>query len=173
MDRPRILLAEDDASLATLMALDLKRRGYEVVSARNGREAAQKVAAQHYDAVVTDLRIGSPDGLEILRIAKQSQPETQVILITGHGSIDTAVTAMKNGAYDYMTKPIEPDELAIVIDKAIEHRRLLGEVRSPARARSSSPGPSTRSPPAAMGPSWPSTAEPCPRACSRASSSAT
>ncbi|MFA6317765.1 MAG: sigma-54 dependent transcriptional regulator [Elusimicrobiota bacterium] len=129
MDRPRILLAEDDVSLAALMALDLKRRGYEVVSAKNGREAAAKVSSQHYDAVVTDLRIGAPDGLEILRIAKQSQPETQVILITGHGSIDTAVAAMKDGAFDYMTKPIEPDELAIVIDKAIEHRRLLGEVR--------------------------------------------
>ncbi|MBI5624952.1 MAG: sigma-54-dependent Fis family transcriptional regulator [Elusimicrobia bacterium] len=129
MDRPRILVAEDDVSLAALMALDLKRRGYEVVSAKNGREAAAKVSSQHYDAVVTDLRIGVPDGLEILRIAKQSQPETQVILITGHGSIDTAVAAMKDGAYDYMTKPVEPDELAIVLDKAIEHRRLLGEVR--------------------------------------------
>ncbi|MBI4676414.1 MAG: sigma-54-dependent Fis family transcriptional regulator [Elusimicrobia bacterium] len=129
MDRPRILLAEDDVSLAALMTLDLKRRGYEVVSAKSGREAAQKVSSQPYDAVVTDLRIGSPDGLEILRIAKLSQPETQVILITGHGSIDTAVAAMKNGAFDYMTKPIEPDELAIVIEKAIEHRRLLGEVR--------------------------------------------
>ncbi|MBI5210619.1 MAG: sigma-54-dependent Fis family transcriptional regulator [Elusimicrobia bacterium] len=129
MEKPRILLAEDDASLSALMAMDLKRRGYEVVSARNGREAGQKVSSQPYDAVVTDLRIGVPDGLEILRIAKLSQPETQVILITGHGSIDSAVAAMKSGAFDYMIKPIEPDELAIVIDKAIEHRRLLGEVR--------------------------------------------
>jgi DNA-binding NtrC family response regulator len=79
--------------------------------------------------VVTDLRLGSGDGLQVIAAAKSSQPETGVIVITGHGSIDTAVAAMKAGAYDYLTKPIEPEELILALTKSIEHRDLIGEVR--------------------------------------------
>ncbi len=129
MNAPKILLIEDDASLATLLSLELKRKGFAVTAARNGREGLTKLADNGFDAVVTDLKLGDIDGLQVLQEAKKGQPELEVVVITGHGSIDTAVAAIKSGAFDYLTKPVEPEELAIVLGKALEHRSLLGEVR--------------------------------------------
>ncbi len=126
---PRILLVEDDASLSALLSLELKRRGYQITAARNGRDGIKALEAEGFDAVVTDLRLGDMDGLKILETSKRLQPETEVILVTGHGSIDTAVSAIKSGAFDYLSKPVEPEELAIVLTKALEHRSLLGEVQ--------------------------------------------
>jgi two-component system response regulator HydG len=127
-EKTQILLVEDDASVGTLLSLELKRRGYEVVLAKNGMDALKLLSSDSFDAVVTDLKLGDIDGLKVLEASKKSQPGTEVILITGHGSIDTAVAAIKAGAFDYLTKPVEPEELAIVLAKALERRRLLGEV---------------------------------------------
>ncbi|MBI5630023.1 MAG: sigma-54-dependent Fis family transcriptional regulator [Elusimicrobia bacterium] len=129
MESPRILLVEDDLSLSTLLSMELKKRGVEVATAKNGREALAKLAAEDFDAVVTDLKLGDIDGLEVLSRTKRAQPEAEVVLITGHGSIDTAVAAMKAGAFDYLTKPVQPEEFLIILNKAFEHRKLLGEVR--------------------------------------------
>ncbi len=129
MDDKRILLVEDDPSQAAMLALELKRRGFRVDAEKTAPRAVARLEKEIFDAVVTDLRLGDGDGLKVLAAAKASQPETGVIVITGHGSIDTAVAAMKAGAYDYLTKPIEPEELALVLRKTIEHRDLLGEVR--------------------------------------------
>src|SRR5208337_3731481 len=85
--------------------------------------------AEFYDAVVTDLKLGKIDGIEVLKNVKRTQPETGVIMITGHGSIDTAVASIKSGAFDYLTKPVESEELMLVLKKALDHRELLGEVR--------------------------------------------
>jgi two-component system response regulator HydG len=128
-DRRKILLVEDDSSLSTLLSLELKRRDFEVVLAKNGQDGVKRLEADAYDAVVTDLRLGDIDGLKVLAAAKRLQPETEVIVMTGHGSIDTAVSAIKNGAFDYLSKPVEPEELAIVLSKALEHRSLVGEVQ--------------------------------------------
>lgn len=128
MDKTRILLVEDDLSLGTLMSMELKRRGHEVETAKSGEEATRKLAAGEYDAVVTDLKLGDLDGLEVLKRAKARDPRTEVLVMTGHGSIDTAVAAMKAGAYDYLTKPVEAEELGLVLDKALEHRSLVHEV---------------------------------------------
>ncbi|MFI5349141.1 MAG: sigma-54-dependent transcriptional regulator [Elusimicrobiota bacterium] len=128
MNKSRILLVEDDLSLGTMLAMDLKRRGYEVENAKSGAEATKKLAASEYDAVVTDLKLGDLDGLEVLRRAKARDPRTEVLVMTGHGSIDTAVAAMKAGAFDYLTKPVEPEELGLVLGKALEHRSLVHEV---------------------------------------------
>lgn len=129
MEHSRILLVEDDMSLCALLSLELKKRGFQIVSAKNGREAVAKLSTDGFDAVVTDLKLGDIDGLAVLQKAKQEQPDIEVVLITGHGSIDTAVAAMKAGAFDYLTKPVEPEELVIILNKALEHRQLLGEVR--------------------------------------------
>ena len=128
MEKSRILLVEDDQSLSAMLAMELKRRGHEVDSAKSGAEAVKKLGASEYDAVVTDLKLGDMDGLAILKLVKERAPETEVLVMTGHGSIDTAVAAMRAGAFDYLTKPVEAEELNLVLDKALEHRRLLLEV---------------------------------------------
>ena len=127
--KPKLLLVEDDQSMGALLALELRRSGYEVELARSGEEAFKLLSATLYDAILTDLRLGSTDGIQVLQEAKRAQPEAEVIVITGHGSIDTAVQAMKHGAFDYFTKPVQPEELLMALQKAMEHRRLLGEVR--------------------------------------------
>ncbi len=129
MDEKRILLVEDDSAQAAMLGLELKRRGFRVEAERSAPAAVARVEKEIFDAVVTDLRLGSGDGLQVVAAVKSSQPETGVIVITGHGSIDTAVAAMKAGAFDYLTKPVEPEELTLALRKTIEHRDLVGEVR--------------------------------------------
>jgi two-component system response regulator HydG len=129
MAQPRILLAEDDQAQSALMTLELKRRGFSVDAAKNGAEALRKLDRDAYDVVVTDLKLGDMDGLEVLERSKKTQPDAPVLVITGHGSISAAVAAMKAGAFDFLTKPIEPEQLAMVLGKAREHRSLVGEVK--------------------------------------------
>ena len=128
MDKSRILLVEDDLSLGTMLAMELKRRGHAIDLAKSGAEATAKLSSGEYDAVVTDLKLGDLDGLEVLKRAKARDPRVEVLVMTGHGSIDTAVAAMKAGAYDYLTKPVEPEELSMVLNKALDHRSLVCEV---------------------------------------------
>ncbi len=129
MSKTKILLAEDDASNAALLSLALKQMGFEATHAKNGREAIDQLSGHVYDLVITDLKLGDIDGLKVLAAAKKTLPEAEVVVITGHGSIDTAVAAIKAGAFDYLIKPIDPDELSIVLHKALERRSLLGEVK--------------------------------------------
>ncbi len=128
MEKTRILLVEDNLSLGAMLGMELKRRGHAVDVAKSGAEALAKLGAAEYDAVVTDLKLGDLDGLEVLKFAKAKHPRAEVLVMTGHGSIDTAVAAMRAGAFDYLTKPVEPEELNLVLDKAIEHSRLVFEV---------------------------------------------
>ena len=128
MGKTRVLLVEDDLSLSAMLAMELKRRGHEVDSAKSGAEAVKKLGASEYDAVVTDLKLGDMDGLAVLKLVKERAPETEVLVMTGHGSIDTAVAAMRAGAFDYLTKPVEAEELNLTLEKALEHRRLVSEV---------------------------------------------
>ncbi|MDP3542163.1 MAG: sigma-54 dependent transcriptional regulator [Elusimicrobiota bacterium] len=128
MEKTRILLVEDNLSLGAMLGMELKRRGHAVDVAKSGAEALAKLGSSEYDAVVTDLKLGDLDGLEVLKFAKAKHPRVEVLVMTGHGSIDTAVAAMRAGAFDYLTKPVEPEELNLVLDKAIEHSRLVHEV---------------------------------------------
>jgi len=128
MDKTRILLVEDDHSLGAMLGMELKRRGHAIEIAKSGAEAFAKLNAGDYDAVVTDLKLGDMDGLEVLKLVKSRAPHTEVLVMTGHGSIDTAVAAMRAGAFDYLTKPVESEELNLVLEKALEHRRLVHEV---------------------------------------------
>jgi DNA-binding NtrC family response regulator len=95
--------------------------------ARNGHSAIEKAKATRFDLVLTDLKLPEMDGLEVLSAIKESNPETPVIVMTAYGTIETAVSAMKKGAFDFLTKPFDPDHLGVLIDRALENRRLLAE----------------------------------------------
>jgi len=129
MSKIKILLAEDDPSQAALLSMALKQMGFEATHAKNGHEALDVLSEHAYDLIITDLKLGDLDGLKIVAAAKKAHPESEVVVITGHGSIDTAVAAIKAGAFDYLTKPIDSDELSIVLHKALERKSLLGEVK--------------------------------------------
>jgi two-component system, NtrC family, response regulator AtoC len=124
----KVLLVEDGLREQRAMAAFLKHRGYEVLVAAD-RERGYQLLAQIPDIVVTDLKLAGGDGLGVLHDARQALPETPVIITTGHGSIASAVQAMKDGAFDYLTKPINPEELLLAIQRAAERSRLQREVR--------------------------------------------
>ncbi len=126
-DRIRILLIEDeDLSRESLTRL-LKNGGYAVDGAESGEKAMQLLALDNYDIIVADLFLPDSNGIEILKKVKGNSPETEVILITGHASAETAVKAMKEGAFDYITKPLNFDELQFILAKVVEKHQLLNE----------------------------------------------
>jgi DNA-binding NtrC family response regulator len=125
----KILVADDEVyTLEALVAL-LEADGYALETATNGAVALKKLMDFPFALVLADLKMPELDGLELLTEIKQADLLTEVIIITGKGSIHTAVTAMKNGAYDYLTKPVEADRLRSIVPKALEHHRLLVSYR--------------------------------------------
>ena len=128
MDRRIKILVIDDEPLMRITVQDaLVGEGYEVVAAETGRKGSDLLRQNHTDIVITDLRLPDMDGIQILREVKSSHPSTQVILITAYGSIDSAVTAMKEGATDYLTKPFAMDELLLIIRRLLRMRQLEEE----------------------------------------------
>jgi DNA-binding NtrC family response regulator len=126
-ERAKILLVEDeDLSRDSLTRL-LKMAAFNVKGAASGKIALSLLTHEQFDIIITDLFLPDSNGIEILKQAKEFSPYTEVILITGHASAETAVKAMKEGAFDYITKPLNFDELSILISKALEKRQLLTE----------------------------------------------
>lgn len=123
----KILLVDDEAPSREALTLLLKSVGYQVAGAASGREAFELFASDPCDIIITDLFLPDLNGIDILKKVKSLSPAIEVILITGHASAETAVRAMKEGAFDYITKPLNLEELRIIIDKALEKRRLLSE----------------------------------------------
>ena len=122
------VLIIDDEPLMRLSMLDaLRAEGYETQEASNGEEGFKKIKASRYDVVVTDLKMPGRDGLQMVRMCKECSPETEVIVMTAHGSVDTAVQAMKLGAHDYITKPFSVDELLLTVRRATEVQALRQE----------------------------------------------
>lgn len=119
-----ILLVDDDAAFREAMAGELDRLGYEVAAVGSGEEAVQRVAANEPEVVLLDLRLPSINGLEVLKAIHANAPATEVIMLTGHGSIDTAIESIRIGAFDYVIKPCPLDELDIRIQRALERRAL-------------------------------------------------
>ena len=117
--RKRILVVDDELSIRKVLQAMLAREGHEVDLAGNGADAISALGDRSYELVVTDLKMPGVDGLELLGFCAQHLPGLPVIVITAHGTVDTAVEALKLGAYDYITKPFEQDELRMVIDKAL------------------------------------------------------
>lgn len=123
----KILVVDDEQSLREVLSIMLKRTGYAVTSAADGEEAIELLNKDIFDLVITDLRMPKIDGMEVLKAAKSASPETVVLLITAFASADSAVEAMKQGAYDYLTKPFQVDEVQLIIRNALEKRRLTTE----------------------------------------------
>ncbi len=127
--RSRILVAEDDPEMLALLRQHLAGEGYVVVTTQKGAEALDRLRTESFDVILTDLKMPGVDGMEILRSARVTQGDARVILITAFGSIETAIQAIREGAYDYVTKPFRLDEISLLIRKALEDRRLREENR--------------------------------------------
>jgi len=123
----RILVVEDDGSMRQFLSILLSREGHEVILADSGEEGLRRLEEQEFDLVLTDLRLGEVDGLQVLARARRLARETQVVVLTAFATTETAVSAMKAGAYDYVMKPFRVDALQEVIKKALEKRELLLE----------------------------------------------
>jgi len=124
----RTLLVEDEANMVRTLAKILERKGYVVDSAGSGEEALERLSAAGYDLVITDLNMPRMDGMQLLREMKERQLNPATIVLTGHGTIQSAVEAMKLGAGDYLIKPCHPDELLMVAARLLELRQLRREV---------------------------------------------
>ena len=122
-----ILVVEDDATARRLLADELRKEGYAVEEAAGGAEAIECGRQKLFDVVLTDLRMGEVDGLAVLRHFKQHQPDTSVVLLTAFGSMEGAIEAIQQGAYDYLAKPFKPDEARVVVRRSLEHCRLVRE----------------------------------------------
>ena len=123
----RVLVVDDEQSMRDLLAIMLRQVGYDVSVAVGGEAAIQALKGGGFDLVITDVRMRPVDGLAVLRAAKELSPQTVVLVMTAFASTDTAVEAMKAGAYDYVTKPFKLDELKLTIANALERKRLQDE----------------------------------------------
>ena len=130
MTNKTILLVDDDASLRRVLAHHLTEAGYQVLTAADGKEGLRVFTEQQVDLVITDIQMPELSGLEMMRRISVMSPDVMVLVITAHGSIETAVEAMKLGAYDYITKPFNREELLLTVTKGLEHTALVRENRS-------------------------------------------
>jgi two-component system response regulator AtoC len=124
----RVLLVDDEINMAKTQAKILQRKGYIVETAGNGREALRLLDDAPFDVMITDLKMPVFDGMQLLRAMNVKERGCAVIVLTGHGTIESAVEAMRCGATDYLTKPCNPDELLLKVDKLLETKRLREEV---------------------------------------------
>lgn len=130
MTRARVLVAEDKGSLLRLLERLLSDR-HDVTTAADGAEAVALVSSQRFDVVLTDVRMPGADGFQVLRAAKEAAPDTEVVVMTAFATIGDAVEAMKRGAFDYLQKPFEPDDVSLVVARALERRRSRGSTEPP------------------------------------------
>ena len=128
MSRAKLLVVDDDRNLLEIIRMRLESLDYEVTAVRDEEEARQAVAAQVFDLAVIDLQLANQDGISLMEEIHLINPGLQAIILTAHGSIESAVEAMKRGAYTYLTKPFDARELKLHIDRALENRRLTSEV---------------------------------------------
>jgi len=120
----KILIIEDDRPLRELLEMELARSGYKIESACDGEDGLEKYRQENFNVVLLDMKMPGMDGVDVLKQMRTESIVPEVIVFTGHGTIETAVECIKLGAYDYLTKPIKLDELEMVIDKAYEKNRL-------------------------------------------------
>ncbi len=124
----RVLLVDDDANLTSTLELGLAQRGYRVVTAQRAEAALTQLDAEDVDVVLTDLNMPGLGGLEFAERVAQSHPDTPLIVLTGFGSYETAVAAIRAGAYDFLSKPAKLDTIVIALERAVQHRNLRREV---------------------------------------------
>ena len=124
----KVLVVDDQRNMRATTAIVLRSAGHVVEEAEDGAAAIRRVQGEAFDVVLTDLRMQAVDGMAVLREVRRLAPETQVIVMTAYGTIESAVDAIQRGAYDFLAKPFKEDELLLRVAKAVEKRRLLGEV---------------------------------------------
>ncbi|MFC1516666.1 sigma-54-dependent transcriptional regulator [Thermodesulfobacteriota bacterium] len=127
MSSTKILIVDDELVMRESLAGWLERDGHETDTAASGQEALTKLKASKYDILLVDIQMEGLSGLDVLRHVKEDDPDVAVVMITAYGSISTAIEAMKNGAYDYLLKPFDPDALGVLIDKIVEHQAQTRE----------------------------------------------
>src|SRR6266540_1737461 len=123
----KILIIDDDTSLRRVLEYNLQEEGYDVFTAQDGEQGLVRFDEQHPDLVITDLKMPGISGFEVLAAVKERSPQTPVMVITAFGAVETAVGAMKLGAYDYITKPFNRDELRLTVRKALQMQGLTEE----------------------------------------------
>lgn len=124
-----ILIVDDEVNIRSALVTILEKRGHRVVAVGSGEDAWAFMQRTPVDLILTDLKLPGMGGIELLRRVKDGVPETEVVVMTAYGSVETAVEAMRLGAYDYVTKPIEKERFPVVVEKALERRRLAAENR--------------------------------------------
>jgi DNA-binding NtrC family response regulator len=120
----KILIVDDEASNRNILGQELTHEGYSVMAAGDGREALRKVESSRPDLIILDYMMPDLSGLEVLKELRKRENDTPVVMITAYGTMERAVEAMKEGAYDFITRPFEPDHIALVVRKALERQRL-------------------------------------------------
>ena len=127
MNHSRILIVDDELIMRESLAGWLERDGHEVFTAASGEEALERCREKRFDILLVDIKMEGISGLEVLRRVKESEPDVAVVMITAYGSISSAIEAMKNGAFDYLLKPFDPNELGVLIGKIIRHQQQSRE----------------------------------------------
>jgi nitrogen regulation protein NR(I) len=130
-ERKQVLIVDDEPNLRKILSAQLSRDGYDVMTAEDGEQGLAMLKEHHIDLVITDLKMPKVDGMTLLRRALEEEPELPIILITAHGTIDTAVEALKSGAFDFVTKPFDKDEVRQIVGKALRTRELRGADATP------------------------------------------
>jgi DNA-binding response OmpR family regulator len=120
----RILVVDDERTVRMMLETALRAQGYRVQAAATGREAHTLLRSEEFDLVLLDLQLGDTDGIEILRETKNSWPATEVILLTAHGSINSAIAALRLGAFDYLLKPAQIQDIRERVERGLEQRRI-------------------------------------------------
>jgi DNA-binding NtrC family response regulator len=122
-----LLIVDDELSVRDSLGKWFREEGYEVGTAESASEALTRMAESHWDLALVDIRMRGTDGIELQRRLREADPELIVIIMTGYASVETAVAALKNGSYDYVTKPLDPDEIAHLVKNALSHKRTRQE----------------------------------------------
>ncbi len=126
---PRVLVVDDEPSILSVLTTLLKAHNYDVTPARSGETAIALLQQDAYDLIISDIRMGGMDGMQLLKQARKMNPNMAAIILTAYGTVETAVEAMKEGAFDYVTKPFKVDELLITVQRALQYYHLEGENR--------------------------------------------
>ncbi len=127
MSNIKILIVDDELIMRESLAGWLERDGHAVQTAASGEEALEKIEETHFDILLVDIKMEGISGLDVLRKVKESDPDAEVVMITAYGSIPSAIEAMKDGAFDYMLKPFDPNELGVLIEKIVQHQEQARE----------------------------------------------
>jgi two-component system response regulator AtoC len=130
----RILIIDDDRSMCDVLDAELKRRGFEVTTTTVPENALHRLSEGDFDLVLTDINMHGMSGVDLCQKIVQSREDLPVVVMTAYGSMESAIAAIRAGAYDFVTKPFEMDDIALTIERALKHRALREEVKRLRRA---------------------------------------